>query len=232
MRVRYRVNIVTNPNATEAVILSQQLNTASLQRTEYERVRGIAGRYKQVQLMGYSTSIKRVGDTTMVVAANGQPGVISSMAMVGHQGPRIQAVTTKYASVSEITGNTVGIDACANVHMIPRTRAGVKVVKYQVLNSDRKGKYRGVATMFPASTATALPAEWTSQTFNSIVDRFYGADAARDQAIPTQLVVQFDSFPIPPLPAVSGSDVVSSNSVTLEFFLNYWFSLYGPDVSN
>lgn len=236
MRTRVRVNLTADPNAVEALQYNLAFNTAALSVEEYNRVRIIATNYKKAQFMGASSSVKRVGDTLMVAAAHGTPVVLDAMTMVSHQGPRIQCCDDKYVTFNEISGNIFGIDAATNVKVVPRRRSGVKITKWSVPANVRKGKYIPTINAFPAPSGSALPPEYLAATCKSLMQKFTGLTGGGGSdtignASPGNLVTQLDSYPIPPLPTASGSSIISNASITLEYYTNWWFALYGNDIA-
>lgn len=230
MRMRYRLNLVVDGNTTETLSISQSLNTGNLSPIEYRRARNRLLPYQYVHFVGVSSSIKRIGDSSMIAAASGSPVVINAMAAYTKQGPRIRVCNDKWNEYAAIVANPVGMDNATNVKTIPFGKKGVKVTKYTILKREYMGKGRLVTDMFPdPGAATAVPAAWLNKNIADKRDDFYG-NIANDVAPSFNLVI-CDSFPVPPLPTAPGSTVSNANSVTLEFFQNYWFKGFVPKAN-
>lgn len=209
---------------------------------EYQRVRRRILNYKSAYYEGSSWSVKRVGDSTMVVTASPPTGtaVINSITMVKSMGPRIRMVTDKFCDFSDAIPNTLALDALPNVKVLPRSRRGVKLAKFHVPKSIRHGQMVVASSIFTPVT-TGVPAvfrgNWvdtmrffyqvnTTAPVNST--NFIDADKT---TCPENFMLQLDSFPIPPIPVASGSAVSTANSVTLEFFGCNYFVGVGADVA-
>lgn len=230
MRMRYRLNIVVDGNTTEVLNISQSLNTQNLSVIEYRRCRNRLLPYQYVHFVGASSSIKRIGDSSMIAAASGSPVTINAMTAYTRQGPRIRVCNDKWNDYTAIVANPVGMDNATNVKTIPHGRSGVKVTKYTVLKREYAGKGRLVTDMFPdPGTASTPPAAWTGKNIADKRDDFYG-NVANDVA-PNFNLITCDSFPIPPLPTAPGSTVSNANSVTIECFTNYWFKGFAPKTN-
>nr|QJI53674.1 MAG: capsid protein [Cressdnaviricota sp.] len=228
MRMRYRLNLVVDGNTTEILNVQQVIGTNNLSLTEYNRVRAELSRYNYTHFVGASNSVKRIGDSTMVAAASGNPLVVNAMSSITKQGPRVRTCDNKYNVLASIIANNTGLDQATNVKNIPMSRRGVKTTKYQILKKDYQGISRQTGTLFPAAGAT-VPASWLNKNIQDIHDLFYENNV--NDVFPTQQMYVCDSYPIPALPVAAGSSIANANSLTLEIFTNFYFKGYNPVVN-
>lgn len=231
MRMRYRLNLVVDGNTTEVLNINQLLDTTNLSVVEYRRARARLQQFQWCHFVGASSSVKRIGDSTMIASASGTPVVIDAMTTVAKQGPRIRVCNDKWNDFAQILANPVGMDSATNVKVIPFSRKGVKTVKYTVLKREYAGKGRLTTEMFPDPGVVATPpAAWMNKTIADLRDFWYG-NVASDQTPINNLYV-CDSYPIPPLPSAPGSSVQNANSLTLEIFNNFWFKGFSQKPNN